>query len=210
MTTRGTSFVRARHGRQQGLTLVVVLVLLLVMLLGGLSMARMAEVGTLVAGNISVKERALQASDVGLNAAFVRVLALANDNADNGTWYAAKNRDTTSAGLPANVDWAAAPELLTGPNNQFSVRYFVDRQCGDVAVTDLERQCLVRQGTPATKDLSSGKGADDAPLQPAGAQFRITVRVTTASRDSSSANANEVATFVQVLATKPPPGTPIP
>jgi hypothetical protein len=68
----------------------------------------------------------------------------------------------------------------------------------------------VRQGTPPTKDLSSGKGADDAPLQPAGAQYRITVRVTTASRDSSSTSANEVATFVQVLATKPPPGTPIP
>lgn len=48
-----------RPRRQQGVTLIVVLVLLLVMLLGGLSMARMSEVGTLVAGNVSFKERAV-------------------------------------------------------------------------------------------------------------------------------------------------------
>lgn len=184
-------------GRQQGVTLIVVLVLLLVMLLGGLSMARMSEVGTLVAGNISFKERAVQASEVGINTAFQQVAAMANTDADVGNWYAAQLRATDADGVPLDIDWAAAPEVRVGANNEFSVRYFVDRQCSTTAITEPQRQCLLRQAD-APQSAAASKQEDTGYDPPAGRQFRITTRVTFLGRDGR----DDVATFVQALVTK--------
>lgn len=186
-----------RPQRQQGVTLIVVLVLLLVMLLGGLSMARMSEVGTLVAGNISFKERAVQASEVGVNTAFQRVVDMVNTDADIGNWYAAQLRAADADGVPLNIDWAATPELRVGSNNEFSVRYFVDRQCSTTAITEPQRQCLLRQAD-APQSAGTCKQEDCSYDPPAGRQFRITTRVTFLGRDGR----DDVATFVQALVTK--------
>ena len=182
---------------QQGVTLIVVLVLLLVMLLGGLSMARMTEVGTLVAGNVAAKERALQASEVGINTAFARVVALVNTDADDGSWYAAQQRATDADGVPMNVNWDSAPEVQVGSNNEYSVRYFVDRQCSLANVTNPQRECLLRQAN-APQSGAACKQEDCSYDPPAGRQFRITVRVTTIGRNGQA----DVSTFVQSLVTK--------
>lgn len=186
-----------RQRREQGVSLIVVLVLLLVMLLGGLSMARMSEVGTLVAGNIAFKERALQASEVGINTAFAQVSAMVNTDADAGNWYAAQLRATDADGVPLNVDWANAPEVRVGTNNEFSVRYFVDRQCSTTAITEPQRQCLLRQAD-APQSAGTCKQEDCSYDPPAGRQFRITTRVTFLGRDGR----DDVTTFVQALVTK--------
>ena len=55
---------------QRGVTMLVVLVLLSVMLLGGMALARLTEVGTLASGNTAFREAAVQASEVGLNTVF--------------------------------------------------------------------------------------------------------------------------------------------
>lgn len=185
------------HRGEQGVTLIVVLVLLLVMLLGGLAMARMSEVGTLVAGNVAFKERALQASEVGINTAFARVVALVNTDADNGGWYVAQQRASDADGVPLNVNWANTPEVLVGGNNEFSVRYFVDRQCSVANVANPQRECLLRQAN-APQSAGTCKQEDCSYDPPAGRQFRITVRVTSVGRDGRA----DVTTFVQSLATK--------
>ncbi|MEF7612765.1 PilX N-terminal domain-containing pilus assembly protein [Aquincola sp. MAHUQ-54] len=177
--------------RQQGVTLIVVLVLLLVTLLGGLSMARMSEVGSLVAGNVAFKERALQASEVGVNTAFAAVLALANDNGDQGGWYSATLRAPNEDGVPA-VDWDRMPLVQVGSRGEFQVRYFVDRQCTAAIVSDVMRQCLLRES--ASKGAVSANNDGTDALDPAaGQQFRITVRVTGPGGST---------TFVQSLVTK--------
>ena len=61
---------------QRGVTILVVLVLLAVMLLGGLAMARMTEIGTLASGNTAFREASLQASEVGLNEAYAALQAV--------------------------------------------------------------------------------------------------------------------------------------
>lgn len=156
--------------RQQGLTMVVVLVLLTVMLLGGLAMARMTEVGTLASGNAAFREASLQASEVGTNTAFAALSALADENTNSGNWYFAQTQALDAHGIPT-VNFDAAPEVVVGA---YRVRYVVDRVCtGALPVTDPLRQCLVKQ---VVKEESATDR--EKPDPPTARQFRITVRVT--------------------------------
>lgn len=172
--------------RQQGVTLVMVLLLLSVMLLGGLALARMTEIGTLASGNSAYREASLQASEVGVNTAYAATKALANEEANAGTWYWASIQATDSAGLPS-VAWNSAPEVVVG---SYSVRYVVERMCSQAAVTDTLRQCLVKQVPQTPESNVFGKEALDPPNS---RQFRITVRVT---------GPKDTETWVQSLITK--------
>ena len=69
-----------RH--QQGMTMLVVLVLLSVMLLGGLALARITETSTLASGNAAFREASLQASEVGLNSAYMATRGIAAASED--------------------------------------------------------------------------------------------------------------------------------
>ena len=118
---------------QKGVTMLVVLVLMTVMLLGGLALARMTEVGTLASGNAAFREASLQASEVGVNTAFAAIQGLVDENTDSGGWYFASTQAQDAAGVPT-VDFDAAPEVALGA---YSVRYVVDRVCtGATLVAD--------------------------------------------------------------------------
>ncbi len=158
--------------RQRGTTIVITLVLLVVMLLGGMAVARMTEVSTLAAGNAAYHEAAVQASEVGVNSAYVAVRALANEELDTGTWYRAQTLAVDATNNIPTVTWADLPEITVG---NYSVRYVVDRLCtGALPVTDAVRQCLNRS---VKVDESSVAGAPRID-PPSVKQFRITVRVT--------------------------------
>lgn len=171
---------------QQGVTLVMVLLLLSVMLLGGLALARMTEIGTLASGNSAYREASLQASEVGVNTAYAATKALTNEEANAGNWYWASIQATDSAGLPS-VTWTSAPEVVVG---SYSVRYVVERMCSQAGVTDTLRQCLVKQIPQAPESNVYGKEALDPPNS---RQFRITVRVS---------GPKDTETWVQSLITK--------
>lgn len=150
--------------------MIVVLVLLTVMLLGGLALARMNEVGTLASGNAAFREASLQASEVGVNTAYAAVRALADENTDAGTWYFATTQAQDANGVPT-VSFDTAPEVVVGA---YSVRYIVDRVCtGALPVTEPLRQCLVKQ-IPQIESSTDREKADP----PTARQFRVTVRVT--------------------------------
>lgn len=174
-------------GPQHGAAIVVVLVLLSVMLLGGLALARMAEVRTVAAGNAAWRDAAVHASEAGLNQAMAALLAPGfNEEADAvAGGYFATRRGTDAAGVPL-VDWNAAPEVALGPHR---VRYVIDRLCETAPVTNALQQCLVRQA-PQTGSTRAGVEALDAPQV---RQFRITVRVL-GPRDAQA--------WVQALATR--------
>lgn len=172
---------------QRGATLLVVLVLLTVMLLGALALARQVEVSTTAAGNAAFREASLQASEIGLNAAFnaVRNLPAGAEDVDAAGWYRATTQPADAHGLP-QMDWDAAPEIVVA---SYSVRYVVERVCTVAAVSDPLRECLVKQ----VKVLESARAGDDALEPPNSRQYRVTVRVV---------GPKGTTTFVQSLITK--------
>ena len=176
---------RARPRQQHGVTMVVVLVLLSVMLLGGMALARMTEVGTLASGNAAFREASLQASEVGVNTAYQAVRDLTNENSNAGSWYFATAQALDANGVPT-VSFDTATEVVVGA---YSLRYVVDRVCtGALPVTDPLRQCLVKQVPQIESSTDREK-----PDPPTARQFRITVRVT---------GPKDTRAWVQALMTK--------
>ena len=165
LTFRHRTGGRAQHGS----SLVLVLILLTVMLMGGLAMARIAEVTTLAGGNAATGDAGMQASEVGVNTGFAAVRAMVADDNALGGWYFPTTLATDAAGIP-NINWDSAPELVVG---RFSVRYVVDRLCSVAPVTDVLRQCLVKQ---VLQTESNREGAE-RPDPPNSRQYRVTVRV---------------------------------
>ena len=154
---------------QRGSSLILVLILLTVMLLGSLALARITEVTTLAGGNAASGDAAMQASEVGVNTGFAAVQAMAADDTVIGGWYFPTMLVVDAEGIP-NVNWDSAPELTVG---NFQVRYVVERLCSVTPVTDVLRQCLVKQ---VLQTESNREGAE-RPDPPNTKQFRVTVRV---------------------------------
>jgi len=163
---------RVRRRAQQGVTIVVTLILLVVMLMGGLALARLTEVSTLAAGNAAYHEAAVQASEIGVNTAFAAVQALANEDTNQGNWYFAQTLATDADGLPAIAVVNAGTQIPVGI---YTVRYVVDRMCtGALPVTDPVRQCLNK----SQRDLESSRQPPPVYDPVSARQFRITVQVT--------------------------------
>lgn len=171
---------------QRGVTMLVVLVLLSVMLLGGMALARLTEIGVLATGNAAYQEAALQASEVGVNNAFLAVQGLTDEETAISGWYSPVALSKDSNGLPTGIDWSAAPQTTVG---QMTVRYVAERACTVTPVTQPLRECLVKQ---VPKMGSRAVGPE--PLNPPNSkQFRVTVRVT---------GPKGTQTFVQSLVTR--------
>jgi hypothetical protein len=169
-------------------TILVVLVLLSVMLLGGLALARLTEIGTLASGNAAYHEASVQASDIGINTAYAAVQALTDENAAITSWYSPTALAKDSNGLPLGVAWDSAPSITVGT---LTVQYVAERACTVTPVTDPLRQCLVKQD-PHPPPSSRVFGAQQLD-PPNSRQFRITVMVT---------GPKGTQTWVQSLVTK--------
>ena len=178
--------MNTRH-TQRGATMLVVMVLLSVMLLGGLALARITEVGSIAVGNAGFRDASLQATEIGLNTAFqqVRNITADTEDTDAGNWYWSTERPTDAKGLPA-VDWDLAPEIVVGG---YSVRYVAERVCTVAVLTDPLKECLVKHEDPPRSSVSGSEQLDP----PNARQFRLTVRVV---------GPKETTVFIQSLVTK--------
>lgn len=173
--------------RQRGVTMLVVLVLLSVMLLGGMALAKLTEVGTLATGNTAFREASLQASEVGLNTAYQRIREdLDDEDTDLAGWYWASMQASDAYGVPT-VDFDAAPEIAVGP---YTVRYVVERLCETATVTNALRECVVKAEPDPNASRQAGAEALDPPNS---RQFRVTVQVV---------GPKETRTWVQSMITK--------
>jgi Tfp pilus assembly protein PilX len=172
---------------EQGVTMLVVLVLMSIMLLGGMALAKLTEAGTLASGNTAYREASLQASEVGLNTVYERIRDdLTNEEADSAGWYWATTQDTDTKGVP-QVDFDAAPTVEVG---NYTVAYVAERLCeGALPVTNALRQCLVKQ----IPQIESADASRERPDPPTSKQFRVTIRVT---------GPKDTRTWVQSLITK--------
>ena len=172
---------------EQGVTMLVVLVLMSIMLLGGMALAKLTEAGTLASGNTAYREASLQASEVGLNTVYARIRDdLADEESDSDGWYWATAQDTNAKGVP-EVDFDAAPTVEVG---NYTVSYVAERLCeGALPVANPLRQCLVKQ----IPQMESADASRERPDPPTSKQFRVTIRVT---------GPKDTRTWVQSLITK--------
>jgi len=161
---------------QRGMSLIIVLVVLAIVLVGALAMLRSSEVSALVAGNVSFKEAATQATDIGISDAAKALDLLTNMDVSVPNVYFATRQAEDGYGLPAAVDWSA-------------VQRVIERLCQVTPVSDPLADCMVRDAEAP----GSNKAGSLAYKSPASVYYRITVRVT--GPKSTSA-------FVQALVLK--------
>ena len=94
----------SRAQRQKGVSLIIVLVVLAVILVGSLAMLRSSEVSSLVGGNVSFKEAATQATDIGISDAAKALNAMINVDGNIPNVYFATRQTEDSDGIPTTVD----------------------------------------------------------------------------------------------------------
>jgi Tfp pilus assembly protein PilX len=156
--------------RQQGSSLLLVLIVLGVMLAGALAAVRSTDTASQIAGNAAFRSAARQSADVGASAAFAYLTAnAAVDTSVPNLYYPIRGTDD-AAGLPA-IAWGSVAATTVGNN---TVQWVVERMCrGALPVTDPQGQCLVDVQTAA----GSNKIGADAFSTPANVFYRITIRV---------------------------------
>jgi type IV pilus assembly protein PilX len=175
-----------RTQTQRGVSLIIVLVVLAVVLVGSLAMLRSTEVSSLVAGNVSFKEAATQATDIGISEAARALDARTNLDSNIANVYFATRQPEDADGLPTTVNWSAVPSTPVG---NYTVQHVAERLCQATPVTDPLADCMVRDGEAAGSNKAGSLGYKNPPT----VYYRITVRVS----GPKSASA-----FVQALVLK--------
>lgn len=138
--------------RQQGISLIVVLIGLVIITFAAIALLRSTDTSTLVAGNLSFKKAALPSGDAGTEAAIAWLdansagTALHADVADRGYYATAATAcDLTGSRTPDapedDVDWtgvdpggdcqmaAFEPVIAAGVSPGYSVAYVINRMC---------------------------------------------------------------------------------
>ena len=172
--------------RQGGMSLLMVLVVLGISLVGALSLLRSNEVSALVAGNVSFREAATQATDIGISQGAKALEATTNFDANVANAYFATRQPEDAAGLPTTVNWGTVPSTTVG---YYQVQYVAERLCQVTPVVDPAADCMVRDGEAP----GSNKAGSLVYKSPATVYYRITVRVM---------GPKQTAAFVQALVVK--------
>lgn len=160
---------------QQGASLIVVLVLLTVLLFGVVSLARMGDAATLMAGSTASQSAALAASEVGLAEAAAALDTLADPETEEVEWYSPVKLTDDAAGLPDGLAWAIKRSKVVG---QYTVRYQVERLCTGVLpvpATERSARCAIKKGSAS--ESGSSKAGTEALAADTQIQYRTTVFV---------------------------------
>jgi len=160
--------------RQQGSSLLLVLIVLGIMVGGALAAVRSTNTASLIASNAAFRAAAREAADGAENAAFAYLIAdTALDTAVPNVYYPLRVANTTpddSTGLPA-IDWSTVASTQVGNN---AVQWVIERMCtGALPVTDTTDNCLVDIQIAA----GSNKIGSAAFAASANVFYRVTVRV---------------------------------
>lgn len=165
---------------QQGVVLIVALVVLLVMTIAGLLMFRSTGTGVEVAGNVGFKQNATSLGDLGVETGRAYLMGFAAsavplDNDSPGNAYFASWNEAFD---PRTYDWSASREAAADDGTGNRVRYVIHRLCSMAGPTTAPGQhCAIPSSGSA---LGSGGGGASGPGfsglvgQP---YYRITSRV---------------------------------
>ena len=168
---------------QHGVALVISLIALIAMTLAGLALMRSVNTGNVIAGNLAFRQATLQATDVGVEAAFTLLSNLAVSAPDTNfpincvqgacNYYATRLSSLNAAGVPTLINWSLVTTATL--NQSYSVQYVVDRLCdGPTPVTDIASKCMNN-----TSQAVGSKRAGSITFSSANqVYYRATVRVT--------------------------------
>lgn len=186
---------------QRGVVLFIVLLVMVVMALAAAALVRSVDIGNLAAGNLSFKQSALSATDIGVEAAITGFRsggALASSlttEADIASQaYFATIQPTDTRGVPtallntgtfdaahagncfwANATWSGSPKACTASpasTDLGQVRYLIDRQCTvEGPYNDAACNYIGQAGATGGSDNTTHTGVENAPV------YRVTVRV---------------------------------
>lgn len=176
----------AIQSRQQGMVLLVVLVVLSLMFLAGLGVMRAADTGNVIAGNFSFQQAAMQASDRALtdavNSLATIVVGGAGNTDINNRYWAQQQTALDARGVPTAVNWdnvsctdpsgAAVTNCAVDAGN-YRIQYVIERMCAYTAgsapnmsdINDIRGKC---EYEPSVTALSAGSIA---------LRYRVLVRV---------------------------------
>lgn len=173
--------------RQQGVVLLIALIVLVVMTLAGIAMMRQVTTGQLIAGNLAFKENATSVGDLGVETA--RAWLVSQGSATLQTDGPSQTPATTgyySSGVtafdPNAYAWTTGSnsrQVTTDDGTGNEVRFVIHRLCNspNLAVNDPAQQC-VTIGSTGSGGSKGGGAYGVLPLsntvQP---YFRITVRI---------------------------------
>lgn len=173
----------ATHGgspaRQKGVVLLFALIALVAMTLAALTMVRSADTTNLVAGNIALKQGAIQEADRVMNTAFAcldsggALLAVSLDN-NNATcnYFASLQPDVNRPfGFPDVLEtMAGTTDSVTGNTSAF----VIERMCNAAGAFN-EQTCVA---SPFGKASQEGGDMDPNTIAATQALYRISIRVT--------------------------------
>jgi Tfp pilus assembly protein PilX len=166
---------------QQGVILIIALIVLVSMTLAAIGMSRSIDTANLVAGNMAFKQATLQASDIGFKSAYSWLSAnsagatLQSTSATNG-YFSATPATEPNWFDPNDAIWGSAILLNGGvPDSAGNVvRYVIHRMCTQAGVTN---QCAL---TFPTGGAASGGSMSVGSTQFQGIPqlyYRVTTRV---------------------------------
>jgi len=183
------------HARQNGLALVVALIVLIAMSLAGTAIVRSVDTSFLIAGNLAFRRGATTSADAGVEAARTWLLAnngsgLYGDKADQG--YYATSQDAldltgnaTKGNASDDLDWTAAGtevKCLATDAGGNTACYVIHRLCdatGSLDAATCSTQQTARGGSSmgATRPMGTYQERSWSEAATMG-YYRVTVRVT--------------------------------
>jgi Tfp pilus assembly protein PilX len=153
---------------QSGVALPIALIVLVIMVLAAVTLVRSVDTTTLVAGNLTFKQRATHAGDEGIRQAFLWLRDTAinspanlnNTNAASG-YYSTQHADDPNWNPAAN--WPAGAVTLATDAGGNTVSYVIHRLCTlpGLAYNAPGQQCATHSGSSTA--AAGGSQSVDAP-----------------------------------------------
>jgi Tfp pilus assembly protein PilX len=177
--------------RQQGVVLVIALIVLVALMLASISIVRTVDTANVIAGNLAFKQAAVQAGDFGIEAAATAlpsIVAAAESDVLPGAsgtpayWYYATRRDADANGIPTTraagaagaatpINWPDVPVATTVAGN--AVQVVIDRLCLGPAPVNIQARCFYEGSTDGgTKKIGATVFTEVTAVH-----YRVTARV---------------------------------
>ena len=83
-------------------------------------------------------------------------------------------------GIPTTVNWSDVPSTSLGSNNEYTVRYVIERMCTGtlpIGADDVLTSCIVDQSSSPNSVKLGGGGCSTNCNAPPAVNYRVTVRV---------------------------------
>jgi Tfp pilus assembly protein PilX len=197
MKSLTSSHTGVRAGTQRGVVLFFALITLVVMSLAAVALIRSVDTTTLIAGNLAFKQAATVSADTGVERAidWMNQTQAANDtkNVLNDLTHSFNNNSpaqgyysglSTAVNLTSDATWIDASSQLVGTDaSGNTIRFIIQRMCGDANVALQDTTCLFSEGkldnsgqhVRLPQEICRGSGC---PVDGQSPQIRITARVT--------------------------------